>query len=62
MRIVENKMTRKEYISVSIPKPLSDKIDKLIQEGGRRHWPTRAAFVRDACADAVEQEESKFLD
>ena len=41
-----------EYGSVSIPKSLLNKIDSMVDELG--YWPSRSAFVRDACLQKIE--------
>ena len=43
-----------KYVTVSIPRALAEKIDSLIGELG--YWPSRGAFVREACLEKVRVE------
>ncbi|MEM3815808.1 MAG: ribbon-helix-helix domain-containing protein, partial [Candidatus Bathyarchaeia archaeon] len=38
---------RVRFSAVSIPEPILEEIDRLIEELG--YWPSRSAFVREAC-------------
>ena len=40
-----------EYVTVSIPKPIADDIDRLIEELG--YWPSRSSFTREALINQV---------
>jgi len=39
------------YVTVSIPRAIADKVDSLIGELG--YWPSRSAFVREACLEKI---------
>lgn len=43
-----------KYSSVSIPLPILERIDSLIEELG--FWPSRGAFVREACLEKIRKE------
>ena len=45
-------MTTKE--TISLPKGITDDIDRLIEELG--YWPSRGAFVREACMEKIKRE------
>ena len=48
-------MARKsKYATISLPIGISDEIDELIEELG--YWPSRGAFVREACLTKVREE------
>ncbi len=49
---------RKEYKTVSIPKPLADDIIEHIKETG--YWPSLGAFVREAAIEMLHAEREKF--
>jgi Arc/MetJ-type ribon-helix-helix transcriptional regulator len=46
------------YVTVSIPKAIAGKIDFLIDELG--YWPSRSAFVREACLEKISTEERRL--
>jgi Arc/MetJ-type ribon-helix-helix transcriptional regulator len=46
------------YVTVSIPKAIAGKIDFLIDELG--YWPSRSAFVREACLEKISAEERRL--
>lgn len=39
--------------AVSVPIPVLEEIDGLIEDLG--HWPSRSAFVREACLEKIER-------
>lgn len=45
---------RVEFSTVSIPLPILEAIDRLIEELG--YWPSRSTFVREACLEKIERE------
>ncbi|MBS7633922.1 ribbon-helix-helix protein, CopG family [Candidatus Bathyarchaeota archaeon] len=45
---------RVAFSAVSVPLPVLEEIDKLIKELG--YWPSRSAFVREACVEKIERE------
>jgi metal-responsive CopG/Arc/MetJ family transcriptional regulator len=49
------RMTRKrKYVTVSIPTSIVKDLDKLSEELG--YWPSRGAFVREACTEKIWKE------
>ena len=46
------------YVTVSIPKAIARKIDNLIEVLG--YWPSRSAFVREACLEKISGEERRL--
>jgi hypothetical protein len=49
-----------KYVTVSIPRAIAQKIDFLIEELG--YWPSRSAFVREACLEKIGVEERRLSD
>jgi Arc/MetJ-type ribon-helix-helix transcriptional regulator len=49
---------RIKYVTVSIPEGIARDIDKLIEELG--YWPSRGAFVREACMEKIWVERRKL--
>lgn len=47
-----------KYVTVSIPRGVARDIDGLIQELG--HWPSKSAFVREACLEKIWSERKKL--
>jgi len=47
-----------EFSAVSIPEPILAEIDDLIEELG--YWPSRSAFVREACMEKIERERRRL--
>jgi len=45
---------RVEFSTVSIPLPILEAIDRLIE--GLGYWPNRSTFVREACLEKIERE------
>lgn len=45
---------RVTFSAVSIPTPVLEEIDHLIEELG--YWPSRSSFVREACVEKIERE------
>jgi len=43
-----------EFGAVSIPLAVLEEVDKLIAKLG--YWPSRSAFVREACLEKIERE------
>lgn len=50
---------KRNYSSVSLPLKLLLEVDRLIEE--KEFWPSRSAFVREACLEKIrrEREEQK---
>lgn len=53
-------MSESKYATVSIPRGIADAVDELIEELG--YWPSRGAFVREACLDKVRDEQKRLLE
>jgi len=49
---------RLSYVTVSIPVAIADDIDGLIGELG--YWPSRGAFVREACIEKIRRERERL--
>ncbi|MBS7649233.1 MAG: ribbon-helix-helix domain-containing protein [Candidatus Bathyarchaeia archaeon] len=49
--------SRVEYSAISIPISILEEIDRLIEEAG--YWPSRGAFVREACLEKIERERKR---
>ena len=49
---------RVRYVTVSIPAAITRTIDELIEELG--YWPSRSAFVREACLENVRKERDRL--
>lgn len=47
------KKGRRVFSSVSLPTPLIEKIEKVIDELG--YWPTKTAFVREASLEKLDK-------
>ena len=47
------KKGRRAFSSVSLPTPLIEKIEKVIDELG--YWPTKTAFVREASLEKLDK-------
>ena len=43
-----------KYVTVSIPRPIAERIDFFIDELG--YWPSRSSFVREACLEKFKRE------
>jgi Arc/MetJ-type ribon-helix-helix transcriptional regulator len=53
----DNNKNRK-FGSVSLPTGILEAIDALIEE--LRYWPSRGAFVREACLEKIRREEDRL--
>lgn len=49
-----------KYVTISLPRGISDEIDALIAELG--YWPSRGAFVREACLAKIKEERRRLRD
>ena len=47
-----------KYTSVSLPLKVLFDVDVLIEEFG--YWPSRSAFVREACVEKIRDEQRKL--
>ena len=50
----------RKYVTASIPIGIAKDIDKLIEEMG--YWPSRGAFVREACTEKIWKERRNILE
>jgi Arc/MetJ-type ribon-helix-helix transcriptional regulator len=48
----------RRYVTVSLPVGIIKAIDALIEELG--YWPSRGAFVREACLEKIWSERKKI--
>jgi Arc/MetJ-type ribon-helix-helix transcriptional regulator len=46
------------YVTISLPKAITDAIDELIEELG--YWPSRGSFAREACLEKIREEKRKL--
>ena len=53
-----NNETGVKYVTVSIPQAIADEIDALTKSLG--YWPSRGAFVREACLEKIRREEDRL--
>lgn len=54
----QERKVRVEFSAVSVPIPILEEIDKLIEELG--YWPSRSSFVREACLEKIEYERDRL--
>ncbi len=54
----QERKVRVEFGAVSVPIPILEEIDKLIEELG--YWPSRSSFVREACLEKIERERERL--
>jgi len=52
--------TNSKYATISIPRGIANIIDELIEELG--YWPSRGAFVREACLEKVREEQKRLME
>jgi len=52
--------SKTKYATVSLPRGIADAIDELIEELG--FWPSRGAFVREACLEKIRDEQKRLLE
>jgi len=50
--------SKSKYVTISLPKGISDEIDELMEELG--YWPSRGAFVREACLTKIREEKLRL--
>jgi len=46
------KKRRLPYSSISIPTSLLEDVEKIVKE--LKYWPTKTAFIREACLEKLE--------
>jgi Arc/MetJ-type ribon-helix-helix transcriptional regulator len=56
--LAEKKGKRLPFTSVSLPKPLMDKVERIVNE--LKYWPTKASFVREAVLEKLEKYKKEF--
>jgi len=49
---------KRKYVTISIPIAIADDIDELLRELG--YWPSKGAFVREACIEKIWKERRKI--
>ena len=49
---------KRKYVTISIPTAIADDINKLLRELG--YWPSKGAFVREACIEKIWKERRKI--
>jgi len=49
---------KKGYVTISLPAMIAKDIDELINELG--YWPSRGAFVREACIEKIWAERRRL--
>jgi metal-responsive CopG/Arc/MetJ family transcriptional regulator len=54
----QERKVRVEFGAVSVPIPILEEIDKLIEELG--YWPSRSSFVREACLEKIQYERERL--
>ena len=50
--------SKSKYVTISLPTGISDEIDELMEE--LEYWPSRGAFVREACLAKIEKEQKRL--
>ena len=53
-------MPDSKYATVSIPRGIANAIDELVEE--LVYWPSRGAFVREACLEKIRDEQKRLLE
>jgi Arc/MetJ-type ribon-helix-helix transcriptional regulator len=53
MRVDKTRKKRRAFSSVSLPTPLVEGIQKVVNKVG--YWPTKTAFVREACLEKLDR-------
>jgi Arc/MetJ-type ribon-helix-helix transcriptional regulator len=51
------KKGKRAFLSVSLPTPLVEKIEEVVDELG--YWPTKTAFVREATVEKLDARTDK---
>ena len=54
----EAERKKRKYGTISIPMGIIEQIDFLIKE--LRYWPSRGAFVREACLEKIRVERNRL--
>ena len=56
---VDKTRKRKAFSSISLPTPLVERIEKVVDELG--YWPTKTAFVREASLEKLDKHRKEEL-
>ena len=56
--MVSSAVSPRGYVTISLPKAITDAIDELIEELG--YWPSRGSFAREACLEKIREERRKL--
>jgi metal-responsive CopG/Arc/MetJ family transcriptional regulator len=56
---VDKTRKRKAFSSISLPTPLIQRIEKVVDELG--YWPTKTAFVREASLEKLDKHRKEEL-
>lgn len=54
----EAERKKRKYSTISIPMGIIEQVDFLIKE--IRYWPSRGAFVREACLEKIRLERNRL--
>ncbi|MCK4952686.1 hypothetical protein KAS14_02750 [Candidatus Bathyarchaeota archaeon] len=54
----EAERKKRKYGTISIPMGIIEQVDFLIKE--IRYWPSRGAFVREACLEKIRLERNRL--
>lgn len=54
----EAERKKRKYGTISIPMGIIEQVDFLIKE--LRYWPSRGAFVREACLEKIRLERNRL--
>jgi metal-responsive CopG/Arc/MetJ family transcriptional regulator len=57
-RQMNEEKKKRKFGGVSIPTGILEEIDVLIDK--LRYWPSRAAFVREACLEKIRNEKDRL--
>ncbi len=49
-----------KYVTVSLPISIAQSVDSLMEELG--YWPSRSAFVREACLEKIRGERRRLME
>lgn len=50
--------SKSKYVTISLPIRIADEIDILMEGFG--YWPSRGAFVREACITKIREEKLRI--
>ncbi|MBM3292521.1 ribbon-helix-helix protein, CopG family [Candidatus Bathyarchaeota archaeon] len=55
-----DKEKTEKYATISLPSAIMKAVDQLINDLG--YWPSRGAFVREACLEKIHRERRRLKD